>query len=250
MDISPATTGDYGRLEETATRSFRASYSLSPRDIDRLTDGFFSATAVEERVESGGGDLFLAEEGVEDPAPDLSGFLELDGEGTLRWLHVHPHARGRGVGTALVEHAQDHLGRQSTPLTARLLDSAREGTQFLEQFGLYPTENESVVVGDSRFDETVYTTQGNSMNTSEPVVAVPDEISVDGWTGRVERDSAVSGTVAPFYPLSDAGGTDRHLGFFCSQCGTTDVTADGNGRLECTECGNTHRADNWDPAYL
>ena len=50
--------------------------------------------------------------------------------------------------------------------------------------------------------------------------------------------------------LYEREGDGARWGYFCSECASTDVSADGLDRLECGNCGNTHRADQWDDAYL
>lgn len=249
MEITQATADEYDGIAETARQSFRASYGLSPRDIDHLVEGAFSPEALEARTDDPDRTVLVA--AVDDeavPTSGLAGFVEVDDEDTLQWLHVHPDARGRGVGSALVEHAK--RSRDDAILDARLLVSANEGNRFLQKFGLYPTDDDVTVVAEQEFEETVFTDEWDAMDADQPVVAMPDEVTVDGETGWVQSESPITGTDAPFYPVYGAQRSADRLGFFCSRCGTTDVTADGTGRLECVECANTHRADEWDGAYL
>lgn len=249
MNVRPATADDCSGITETVERSFRASYTLSPREIDAFVDGAFTADELESRLDDAEHRLFVAEANDESVAEtDLPGYVEVDGDGVLRWLHVHPSARGRGVGSALVERVENELESESTPFTARLLEAAREGDQFLERFGLYWTGRTRVDVGGESFDERVYASEGDEMDASDPAHEAPSEGSLDGETGTVHDDEAVSGTLGPFYPVSDDD--DRRLGYFCTQCGTTDVSASGHDRLECNHCRNVHRSDEWDAAYL
>lgn len=243
MNLRSADEGDLEAIREAARRSFRESYSLSPREIDAILTVRFAPEDLRERVDGSERRLYVADGGH---AP-IAGFAETDAEGALRWLHVHPDDRGRGVGTELVELVREGLDDRSTPFTARVLEPSREGGRFLEQFGLYWTGITTMEVGTLRFAEQVYTSEGQERTTSEPAVDVPDEVRVDGETRRLCRDEGVSGTLAPFYPLS---GDDGRGEFFCSGCGNSTVSPDVLERLECDECGNTHRADDWDGAYL
>jgi GNAT superfamily N-acetyltransferase/ribosomal protein S27AE len=243
MDVRPVAREDSARIEDIARSSFQTSYSLSPTEIDTLVEQFFSAAALEERMEDGS--FFVAE--VEG---DLGGFAEIDDEDTLRWLHVDPAARGQGVGTALFEAVRDELSDRDVPVTARILESASEGSGFLERFGLAQTESVHLEFDEERFPEHVYTTTGEEVEANEPSVEVPPTVDVDGQELLLDRDEEIPGSEAPFYPLYETESDDSRWGFFCSECGSTDVAADGLDRLECSNCGNTHRADQWDEAYL
>lgn len=253
MNVRPASEHDRTGIYETAQRSFEASYALSPQDIETVLENEFSPGAVGGRID-GPGTLFVAEtsEGSEefDTEADVLGFAELDADGVLQWLHVHPEARGRGVGTALVERVRDELESESTPFTARLLEGAREGEQFLERFGLYWTGSTTRDVDGNELDEQVYTTEGTEQDANEPGITVPSSITVDGESRSVASREEVPGTAAPFYLVYEGDDHEQRVGFFCSQCGTVDVSIDSLDRLECNECGNTHRPDDWDSAYL
>lgn len=70
---------------------------------------------------------------------EVQGFVEatVGDEVTIRRLHVHPEARGQGLGAALVERVRD----RERPLAARVLSSARcaRGTSTEERFPPLPT---------------------------------------------------------------------------------------------------------------
>ena len=95
-------------------------------------------------------------------------------------------------------------------------------------------------------------TEGQSTETpNQPTVTVPEFVTVDGTDRPVDRDERVPGSEAPFFTMySTDDETEEPYGYFCSQCGSTNVSIDGLDRLECGDCGNTHLADEWDDAYL
>jgi GNAT superfamily N-acetyltransferase len=250
MQVRHLAAGDGADVERIARRSFEASYALSPTDIDVLLDERFDAGGVGGRVESSRRRLFVAE--TDGPPDDraLSGFAELDADGTLRWVHVHPHDRGRGVGTALVERTRRAARAGDARFGARTLASAREGEAFLQRFGLERTGTATISVGAKRFEERVFGPDGDGSDANEPAVAVPETVVVDGQERPIDGDLAVPGSRAPFHPALDGDDGDRRVGFLCTQCGGTTVAADGLGRLRCLDCGNEHASEDWDGAYL
>ncbi|MBX0322033.1 GNAT family N-acetyltransferase [Halomicroarcula sp. F13] len=249
MNVRPATDSDSEDIETTARRSFRASYALSPQEITAIVDAEFVPEELTARIDGSDERLFVATDaGTARDDVDAAGVAELDADGTLRWLHVHPDARRQGVGTALVERVRDEQPTQSPRFTARVLESANEAEQFLDQFGLSRVESQTEELGGERFDVATFAPEGGTQDAAEPSVSVGDEVVVDGDPVPVRHEAERAGTQAPFYPLG--GADETPVGFVCSQCGSTDVTGDGLDRLECDDCGNTHRPDDWDPAYL
>jgi GNAT superfamily N-acetyltransferase/ribosomal protein S27AE len=254
MDVRPATAADGPRIADVARSSLQTSYALSPVEIDTLVEQQFSADAVEARVDDPDG-LFLVVAGdveidTEDDADsDAVGFVEVDADNTLRWLHVDPVARGRGAGSALVEAVRDRVDEADAPVTARILETASEGRQFLERFDLSQTGTTDLEVDGERFTEHVYTPGEDESDAAEPSVEVPETVTVDGRDLTLDRDDEVPATEAPFFGLFETD-DDSRWGFFCSECGSSDVAADSLDRLECSNCGNTHVAEQWDGAYL
>lgn len=243
MEIRPAAPADRQAIEDVARQSLQASYALSPGEIDALVAQFFAPTALDDRLDAGG--LFVAEHHGE-----VVGFATVDAEDTLRWLHVDPEARGQGAGTQLMERVRTELTDRGSPLTARILDAATEGVGFLERFGLTETDTATLAFDGEQFPEDVYTTTGGSTDPTEPSVDVPETVEGDGETVRVDRDEPIPGIDAPFFPVFTTDAEASRWGFFCGACGSIEVAADGLDRLECGDCGNAHRADQWDEAYL
>jgi len=48
--------------------------------------------------------------------------------------------------------------------------------------------------------------------------------------------------------FADADGSSR-WGYRCGNCGSFDTAMDTMGRIQCTECGNLRKPDEWDAAH-
>jgi ribosomal protein S27AE len=91
---------------------------------------------------------------------------------------------------------------------------------------------------------------GETAEPDERAVPVPESVTVDGTDRPLERDETVPGREAPFFPTYTSEDHTDPYGYFCSSCGSTDIAADGLDRIECSECGNLHLAEEWDDSYL
>lgn len=245
MEVQPATHAHSPHIESVARSSFQTSYSLSPTSIDTLVEHFFIEDSVANRVDDSDRRLLVVTDD-----DDVVGFAEVDTESTLRWLHVDPAVRGQEAGTALIEQVGTRLESEDVPLTARILEAAREGRTFLEEFGLSQTGTTQLEFDSESFREYVYTETGEETDANEPSIDVPETVDAGGQERRVDEEDTVPGTEAPFFGIGDSDGDGPRWGFLCTECGSVDVSADGLDRLICGECGNTHLADQWDEAYL
>ncbi len=244
MDVRPASGDDWNAIRRIATNSFEASYSLSPLDIQNILDDEFGESALVERIGNSRDIVLVAGEDL-DTNGTISGFIEYqtDTNPMIRWLHVDPDARGAGVATSLVETVQRKADGQ---LHARVLETAVEGNEFLHRFGLVPEGDEEILYGGEAYHASILSKAGTEEDTNEPAVDVPARVTVDGSELRIVRNE-VPGRDAPFFPLRSG---EERIGYFCSSCGSTNIAGGSLERLECENCGNRHRADQWDDAYL
>ena len=248
MEVRPAESADRERIEAIARDSFQSSYSLSPQQIETILKEEFGETTLTERLDDSGTVMLVADHTVEETETVL-GFIDVavGTEAMIRWLHVDPEARGEGIATALIDRIREDA---EIPITARILEDAVEGGGFLEGFGLEPDGNDRAMIGGEELAVTLFTEGEGTDTTNEPAVAVPESITVDGVDRSIDRDETIPGREAPFFSVYSDDDEDGPYGYFCSQCGSTDVSADGLDRLECGNCGNVHLADEWDDAYL
>lgn len=248
MTVRPAERRDAARIREISEGSFRTSYSLSPEQIETVLGEAFSEDRLADLVEDPDVLLIVAEE-----EGTVVGFVDvaLGAEAAIRWLHVDPDARGEGVGTRLFEQARSEAGEHDLPLVARVLAENEEGKGFPERFGLARTGKAKLEVGSETLFEEIYT-EGRALETlaGEPSVDVPETTTVGGETHYVDDAEETPGTDGPFFDVYADDDREEHVGYFCSNCGSTDVGSDTLGRLECQSCGNKHLADQWDDAYL
>ncbi|MEF8814105.1 MAG: DUF5816 domain-containing protein [Halovenus sp.] len=65
----------------------------------------------------------------------------------------------------------------------------------------------------------------------------------------VDRREGKRGQKGPFYVVYVDEEGDRRWGFFCSNCGKLDNAVDAMGRVQCNECSNRTKAEEWDAAH-
>jgi GNAT superfamily N-acetyltransferase/ribosomal protein S27AE len=249
MNVRPAESADREQISAIAHDSLQSSYSLSPDQIEMILEEEFDDTALTDLLDDSDTTVLVVEETVDD-TETVRGFItvEIGTEATIRWVHVDPAARGGGIATALLNRVREQFAEK--PIAACILDEAVEGGEFLEGFGLKQGDHDHLLVGGEEFAVTMFTEGQSTETPTEPTVTVPESVTVDGVDLSIDRDDSVPGSEAPFFTVYSADGEEEVYGYFCSQCGSTDVSIDGLDRLECGDCGNTHLADEWDDAYL
>ncbi|WP_336136651.1 GNAT family N-acetyltransferase [Natronomonas amylolytica] len=249
MDVRPAESDDRERIRAIARDSLQSSYSLSPQQIETILEEEFDDTSLADLLDDEDTTVFVVD-GTADGTEGVLGFtvVETGTQAMVQWLHVDPEARGGGIATALLDRVREEFVEK--PIAACVLEDAAEGGEFLKGFGFKESGNDQVLVGGEEFAVTMFTEGEGTETPNEPTVPVPESVTVDGGDRPVDRDDSVPGTEAPFFTLYRADDDEEAYGYFCSQCGSTDVSADGQDRLECGNCGNAHLADEWDDAYL
>ena len=71
----------------------------------------------------------------------------------------------------------------------------------------------------------------------------------DGQTLYIDRSEGRRGQKGPFFVVYESESADVRWGFYCANCGTFDNAVDSMGRVQCNECSNRTKAEEWDAAH-
>jgi hypothetical protein len=71
----------------------------------------------------------------------------------------------------------------------------------------------------------------------------------DGETLYVDTASAERGSKGPFYVVYATEAGEDRWGYVCGNCGSFDTAMDSMGRIECNDCRNLSKAEEWDAAH-
>lgn len=285
MDVRPAEASDGEVIGSVVRRSLQASYALSPQVIDGIVEQY-SGDAIDERIQDGGSsdgdDVYLVAEADGEVVGFAEGRLAAGDVGEVVWLHVAPAGRGQGAGTTLFERTREELTeRGATHVRAEVLADNQEGSDFFERFDLRKlaeTEVEHAGVEltadvyaaeDAAVDDESMTRRSDDGRDAGPAADdgsapdddvdaveyaeaedVPDTTTDEGREVYVDADDPIPGNEAPFFRTFDDEAREEHYGYVCSNCGSTATAMGEMERIECSNCGNVHRADQWDAAYL
>jgi hypothetical protein len=113
----------------------------------------------------------------------------------------------------------------------------------------------SLVVSATTSDEEVTRWfDGESRNRHYRGVRVVD-MELDARTTAAGADVFVDytqgerGSKGPFYLVFTTATGEERWGYFCGNCETFDNAMDTMGRIECNNCGNVRKPDEWDAAH-
>lgn len=247
MELTTDEKSDGETFRDIAGRSMRASYSLSPDQIENVVHTEFDDERVGERAENEEEVVVTAEQD-DQMVGFATGTVTDTDDGEIGWLFVAPEARGQDIGTQLFEEVQEELeSRGAETVRALVLSENEEGEMFFEQFGLEQTGSRDMDIGDQDFATHVYGPHGDE---SDQELHKPDTVTTEDGDTVYTGDEELSGKQAPFLVLYEDEDRTEQYGFFCTNCGTMANAADGLDRVDCDTCGNESRPDEWDGGYL
>ena len=234
-------------FRDIAGRSMRASYSLSPDQIEAVVHEEFGDERLQERSETDDEVVVVAEDDDQ-----LVGFATGEvtdtGDGEIGWLFVAPEARGQEIGTQLFEEVREELeDRGAETVRAAVLSENEEGEMFFEQFGFEQAGSRDMDIGGQDFATHIYGPHGDEVDQE---LHKPDTVTTEDDDTVYTGDEELSGKQAPFLVLYEDEDRTEQYGFFCTNCGTMANAADGLDRVDCDTCGNESRPEEWDGGYL
>lgn len=254
LSVRSAESDDAERVREIAESTFTQAYALSPQDIETILSTKFDVESLRTQFEEDDESTLVAEQdGV------LTGFAMTSAdEGTIRWLHVDPERRGVGVGTTLFEQAVEELEAEGVEdVRGIVLSSNTAAGAFFERFGYGQTDEWQTDIGglevvEYAFAESSDVESGDDARDTEHTDSDwPDTTTTDdGQTVHLD-DDVLQGTEGAFVAAYTDEDRTEEYGYYCTNCGSTDVSMDSMERLECENCGNVRRPDDdYDESYL
>jgi ribosomal protein S18 acetylase RimI-like enzyme len=272
METRAAEADDFERITDIVERSMRNSYRLSPQQIEAIVEEQFEPDRLREKRDRSDTVLLVTETSEDVEGRKVAGFAEGridESVGELTWLFVDPQRRGQGIGTDLFDSVSQAMRDDGVEqIRGAVLETNTEGQDFLERFGLEHKTDDQMEVGEMDLANYVYADPSVEVEPSPDGRADSDDetwpdaerrdgqmtaTTEDGQRLLIDTDDEQSGTEGAFYPTyADEAMTNR-FGYYCSSCGSLDASMDNMNRIECTDCGNTHKprsAEDYDDSYL
>lgn len=246
MEVREATPADGEEIRSVATASLRETYvdPLGEDIVEHAADEWYTPGRLDDRFADEAVAYLVA-----DTDDGVVGFSEseLDGDAAaaIQWLHVHPDARGDGIGVELLEYTDAALReRGAARVEGRVLAANDVGNEFYRDHGFSRTGDVELDVGGETHTEHRYVklpTGGTELTERRET----DDRAL--WVAFDERER---GSEAPFYAAYGSEERTDRYGFYCANCESANTAMNTMGRVTCNNCGNERRATRWDAAYL
>lgn len=250
MDLRAATQSDLDDIRTVAAASLDASYghALDADLRERAVEDWYGEAGLADDLTADDSVIVVA---VDDG--DVVAFAQAylvekpDRVGRIDWLHVHPDARGRGVGEELLHHVESELeDRGATRLEGRVLEANADGVEFYEAFDYEASGERHLTVGDDDLAERTFVKYPEGSGRIDLIEAYDTE---QGTTVFVAYDESDRGSKGPFYATYLDEHREERFGYLCGNCEGFDVNMDSMGTAQCENCGNRRKPTRWDATY-
>ena len=71
----------------------------------------------------------------------------------------------------------------------------------------------------------------------------------DGTTVYVDNSDVERGSKGPFFVVYVTSDRETRWGYRCGNCDSFDTAMDTMGRIECNQCRNVRKPEEWDAAH-
>lgn len=182
---------------------------------------------------------------------DIAAFAELTVSdatdvGAIQWLHVDPAYRGEGIGTKLLEAAEEELlERGAKRVEGAVITGNKDGIKFYEEHGYVRGADQETTIAGETFPERRYL----RFPEDEPA-ALMEARQTDEGTFYIALDEHEIGSRGDFYVAYTDVHRNERYGYYCDNCQSIDTSMNSMGEVQCNDCANKHRASRWDAAYL
>ncbi|QLD88578.1 GNAT family N-acetyltransferase [Natronomonas salina] len=148
MEFRPATTDDLEAIRAIARDSWETDYPdiVSRETIDEGFEDWYASDELARELREGDATMLLA---VEDDQPvGFAHGIVSEGVGNVLRLYVRPEARGRGVGSDLLERTAERLGDEGADhLRAMVLEDNETGRAFYRSAGFEAVDDAETKIG-------------------------------------------------------------------------------------------------------
>ncbi|MFB6132808.1 MAG: GNAT family N-acetyltransferase [Halanaeroarchaeum sp.] len=248
MDVRTATPEDADDIRSVARASMMESYTdaLDEETIEEALDEWYGGDRLVELIEMETEHFVVGE-----VDGDVAAFAELTVSdatdvGAIQWLHVDPEYRGRGIGTDLLEAAEEELfDRGASRVEGAVITGNADGIQFYEDHGYVRGADQETTIAGETFTERRYL----RFPDDEPA-ALMEARQTDEGTFYIALDEHEIGSRGDFYVAYTDVHRNERYGYYCDNCQSIDTSMNAMGEIQCNDCPNKHRASRWDAAYL
>lgn len=250
MDLRSGTQSDIDEIRTVAAASLAASYghALDGELRERAVDAWYGEDGLATDITEDDTVVVVAVDDDDVVAFAQAYFVEKpEPVGRIDWLHVHPDARGGGLGEQLLKRVETELlDRGVGRLEGRVLEANVDGMRFYEGFGYEAGSERHLTLGDDDLAERIFVKypEGEADDTLFETFDTEQ-----GETVYVAYDESDRGSKAPFYATYLDENREERFSFFCGNCEGFDVNMDSMGTTVCEDCGNKRKPTRWDATY-